>query len=409
MTDVPNEADRRSGPFLPDPQAEDGISASPGYVTVYHPGYDGEREIFRFMAYDQGNDGKRWVDYNFVYDMCKAVTRHLRPGYFTLGREPNLPPVGREGMRLLEDVKYFFHLGDGSELLPEMYPVIRSFRDYVFLPSHVGDHWRQAVPSESRLQGYKSNACVVSGLEFFAEDAHLLPATEWQYWKEHGLGEYASQPVSMTPGRETFTRSNLIKLQPTLHKMFDAGHFVLIPISGLLRCQWIQHSSRMTTQFQSRPVQGGCDLISPEYAYLACVYRVMQLMQVRFLERGPVKTLVITSEGEKLTMTGTELTDYRITQVRNTSPTRSGSRSASSRKRARGTEEDVDESAEMEHGAYCDSADWAVDVDQWTRGRRRTTDIEDMIRSDARKRRKMMLILGRQNEAMGFLMADDHA
>lgn len=221
------------------------------------------------------------------------------------------------------------------------------------------------------------------------ENAHLLPTTERQYWKENGLHNCTLQPGPRTQGQETFTKSNLIRLEPTLHRMFDAGHFVLIPVNQRLRCLWIRTSNRMAVEFQSHQVQGGCHLISPEYAYLACVYRVMWLMQEDFLERGPVKTLVMTSEGQQLMITGLELGEYRQKQFRDTSPAKGGSRSASPRKRSRDTKHDPDESQTTEHEDFGSTSDSGVDVDQWVRGRQRTTDMEAMVRTDTRKKRRL--------------------
>ena len=64
----------RSRPCFPPPKAEDGVSAQPSDVLVYHPGYEVDREIFRFIAYNKSKDGKGWIDYDFAYDICMAMT-----------------------------------------------------------------------------------------------------------------------------------------------------------------------------------------------------------------------------------------------------------------------------------------------------------------------------------------------
>lgn len=88
------------------PPADDlAISISPGYVSIHHPGYEDTREIFRFVAYNKSKGGRRWVDYEFVHDMCMAITGHRESGFFTLGRAPNTPKIDREQGALVEGVK----------------------------------------------------------------------------------------------------------------------------------------------------------------------------------------------------------------------------------------------------------------------------------------------------------------
>lgn len=86
--------------------------------------------------------------------------------------------------------------------------------------------------------------------------------------------------------------------------MFDAGHFVLILVNDRLQRQWIKQSDRMALEFPSRPVRGHCNVVSPEYACLACVYRVIGLMKEKLLERGSRTRLVFVGDGETAEMTG---------------------------------------------------------------------------------------------------------
>lgn len=393
MTEHHDDFQPRSRSPLPASATDPGISVPPGYVLVHHPGYVDERVMFRFLAYNKNQDGKRWIDYNFALDMCMAMTGHQGAGFFTEGKAPNLPKVGLQDKALLEGLKYFFHVGDDTSDVPFVYPVIRDIRDYVFSPDHVGEHWRTAVPNSKNEAAQTPDACIVTGEYPHAQDAHLVPVTEWYYWKEHGLHKYALQPGPRTQGRESFTRSNVIKLSPTLHTMFDAGHFVLIPVGDNLQCQWIRQSNHMASKLHSRPVRGGCHYLAPELAYLACVYRVIGLMQEEFLERGSKKTVVIAADGQTLEMTGLELGQYREQQARNTSPTKAGSRSGSPRKRTRAPDEEQYEHAFTGHPDYDDvdlDSDSGVDIEGWTRGRRRTIEIEDLGRErHTRKRRRM--------------------
>lgn len=166
---------------LPPPAQDPGISIPPGYVSVHHPGYDDEREIFRFLAYNKSKEGTRWVDFDFAYDMCMAVTGHKETGFFTNGRAPNAIKVGQRHGALFEGMRYYFHLGTDSAAQPKMYAVIKDIRDYVFSPDHVRNHWRETVPSNKAEDWQQPEACIISGHHPHAQDAHLLPKTEWRY------------------------------------------------------------------------------------------------------------------------------------------------------------------------------------------------------------------------------------
>jgi hypothetical protein len=375
---------RRTRLPCPPPASDSCISISPGHVSILHPGYEGEREIFHFLAYNKSEDGKKWIDYNFVYDMCMAMTGHAGQGFFTSGKAPRTEKA-LTANGVLEAGVYYFQVGSDLAENAERYPVLRSFRDYIFREEHVGPHWRTALPNGHNMERQLPNACVIRG-QPHAEDAHMVPATEWEYWKSNKLHLYALQPGSRTPGRETYNPSNIIRLSSDLHKMFDAGHFVLIPVDGTLQCQWIRRDEWMAPELHSRPVRGGCQIIAPEYAYLACIYRAAALMQESFFESQEEETLVLTHNGTKLTMNGAELISFREQQIRNTSPTKGGSGSCSPRKRSRAQEDEC--------SIPCISSDYdsdsGIDIFELNRGRRRTIELESVARMDHRKRRKLL-------------------
>lgn len=367
----------------PPPTSDSCTCIPPGHVSILHPGYEDGREIFRFLAYNKSEDGRKWIDYNFVYDMCMAMTGHACQGFFTTDRAPcTKKALKAEGV--LEEGVYYFQVGSDLAETAERYPVLRSFRDYVFREEHVGPHWRAALPSEQSSERQRPNACVLRG-QPHAEDAHLVPVTEWEYWKSNQLHLYALEPGPRTQGRETCNPSNIIRLSSDLHKIFDAGHFVLIPVDGKLQCQWIRRDDWMAADLHSRPVRGGCHIIAPEYAYLACIYRATALMQESFFESRGEETLVLTHDGTKLTMNGAELGSFREQQRRNTSPTKGGSRSGSGRKRSRAQEDDE----RSPKDGYHDS-DSGIDISELNRGRRRTTELETVARNDRRKRRRLV-------------------
>ncbi|KAI4128552.1 MAG: hypothetical protein LQ347_004133 [Umbilicaria vellea] len=378
----------------PQPKAEDGVRAPPGEVVVYLPGYENDRVLLRFWAYSVDEVHGPYVTYQFAYDMCMAMTDNARPGFFTKERAPNSEKIKAKRGGLLAKEKCFFQTGSDTSTIAEKYPVLRSFRDLNFRPEVVDAHWREAVPWEGHSEGYKPDACILSGEDVMIEDAHLIPKTEWQFWKENALHRYAMEPAPRTQGRETYTRSNTIPLASNLHKMYDAGHFVLIPVDGRLQAQWIRRSDHMALKYHHRRVQGGLSVVSPELAYLACVYRMIGVMQEELLERGSQETLVMTREGGAVTMNGFELGQYKSQQLRNTSPTKSESGGSRSRKRDRGLEDAEQESTASEVIDHDDvDEEWSdsgTDVREYMRGRPRTQLHEEMTRSDARRKRQAL-------------------
>lgn len=96
---------------------------------------------------------------------------------------------------VLEAGVYYFQVGSDLAENAERYPVLRSFRDYVFREEHIGPHGRTALPSGHDMERQLPNACVMRG-QPHAEDAHMVPATEWEYWKSNKLHLYAVRPES---------------------------------------------------------------------------------------------------------------------------------------------------------------------------------------------------------------------
>jgi hypothetical protein len=107
------------------------------------------------------------------------MTGHAGQGYFTSGKAPRTEKaLTADGV--LEAGVYYFQIGSDLAENAERYPVLRSFRDYVFREEHVGPHWRTALPSEHNIERQLPNACVIRG-QPHAEDAHMVPVTEWEY------------------------------------------------------------------------------------------------------------------------------------------------------------------------------------------------------------------------------------
>jgi len=131
-----------------------------------------------------------------------------------------------------------------------------------------------------------------------------------------------------------------MKLSSLLQKIFDAGRLILIPVTGRLQCQLIRQRNHIGSGRHSRPVLRGYRLLSLEHAYPACVYHVLGLMQEELLEKGPIKTLVITGERQDSEMMSLELEQYREQRARKTSPTKGGNKSGSPQKRLQAPDEE---------------------------------------------------------------------
>ena len=109
------------------------------------------------------------------------------------------------------------------------------------------------------------------------------------------------------------------------------------------------------------------------------------------MERGLRKTLVCIGDCETAEMTGLELGQYRDQQMRNTSPTKGGSRSGSPRKRSRAPEGEFEDIWTINGNVSDtdDDSDSGVDVESLTRGRLKTSGSEKAFHSLASKRTKL--------------------
>jgi hypothetical protein len=138
------------------------------------------------------------------------MTGHVGQSFFTSGKAP-LTEKALIADGVFEAGVYYFQVGSDLSENAERYPVLRSFRDYVFRYEHVGSHWLTALPSEHNVERQLAIACVVRR-QPHAEDAHMVPVKEWEHWKSNKFHLYALQPGPRTPGRETYNASNITHL-----------------------------------------------------------------------------------------------------------------------------------------------------------------------------------------------------
>ena len=104
------------------------------------------------------------------------MTRHAVQGFFTSGKAPRTEKA-LTANGVLEAGVYYFQVGSDLAENAERYPVLRSFRDYIFREEHVSPHWRIALPSGYNMERQLPNACIIRR-QPHAEDAYLVLATE---------------------------------------------------------------------------------------------------------------------------------------------------------------------------------------------------------------------------------------
>lgn len=82
--------------------------------------------------------------------MCLPVLGHADQGLSTSDEAPRTEKASTAD-GVLEAGVHYFQVGNDLAGNAERYPVLRSFRDYVFREEHVGPRWRTALPSESNM------------------------------------------------------------------------------------------------------------------------------------------------------------------------------------------------------------------------------------------------------------------
>lgn len=385
--------DVQSRPAHTIPKSGLGVAAPTGLAHFHHPGYDDidESELFTLPTCSLNNDGHHCTEHMVAEQGCYAMAI-CQSGFFTKQRSRASSRV-HHGQGFTEG-HYWYHLDDESK--GEDYATLIDFRQWRYRPEEMPDNWREALPWRGKEDDDQEDSdCCITGEDGGVQKAHLVEKTEWQWWIENNMTDYAAASgVTRTTdaiGQETTVPGNLVPLSDGLHRMWDSNFFCLFPLprdgKWHMHCVFLQQQEKTVRKHHRRPLRGGLRHTSPACAWARFVLSIYRKYAGTFLAKSVARYL----GGSKLAarnVSGAEILQQRQNKVRNTSP-RKKSRSGSPRKRTHSSHESaVDEDdQEFVPCAYSSNGeDSAVDVAPDTTPRR-----------GRKKRRDESMIVGQHN------------
>ena len=321
------------------PKLGDGVSAPTLLVHLHHPGYRDTNQsiLFTLPTCSINSEEQPCADYWLAWQGCYALAIE-RKGFFTTRPQRNSTKVAH-GQGLVEG-HYWYHLDNQDEQDP--YATLQSFRSWQYNPDTMPISWSHAIPGNGEQEDdQRDGDCCMTG-EDFTQRAHLIPKTEWEWWADNNMSDYAGTSgvtrATATIGQEMLVPGNLISLSDGLHRLWDYGFFCLFPLK-MPDGQWRLHSlfilplQKMVRLHHRRPLRGGLADVSPACAWARFVFSVCRKYETTFLAKRVSRKLGGSLE-EAQWLDAEQISKQRQDWVRNTSPTKR-SKSGSPRKRDR--------------------------------------------------------------------------
>ncbi|KAL7894689.1 hypothetical protein HDV63DRAFT_383525 [Trichoderma sp. SZMC 28014] len=197
-----------------------------GEIIFRHPGYRGPTNALLVLAKsdceDRGSTIVFGLHHRTALLACQIIANNaFNSGYFALDsagfKRANVPLDGL----LTEREYYFFVDGIGQ------YPVIPTFRDWMFPHNDVENLWPTTPESDP---GYPTR-CAMSGNTYAINGAHIVPREEAVWYRNNAMSTYADMDNS----------KNIISLRKDLHKCFDDRWFVIIPKPAPSGVHYVTH------------------------------------------------------------------------------------------------------------------------------------------------------------------------
>ena len=196
----------------------------PRRIDFLHPGYPGSAVLLSLPALDHGG-----IDCDTALAACGVVAgNRWSDGFFSLDRSGDVK-VQRPGDGILREPQYFFQL-PGPRDSP--YPIVPRFSHWRFPHNDLPPLWQRwaAGAAPTRIVGGAARRCVMSNYGDGLEMAHLLPASEGDWWFLNRMQQYS--PTQLFSSDTIDGPANLLTLRADLHRVFDERHFCFMPKVG---------------------------------------------------------------------------------------------------------------------------------------------------------------------------------
>lgn len=232
---------------LPEPRTQPPLPRdleSNGQISFRHPGYYGPTNTLLTLAKSDCVVREGTVVYGLHHKTallaCQIIANNaFDSGYFAKDSagvdRANVPLDGL----LTGHEYYFFIAGSGllfiysfravayANLLSGQYPVVPSFRDWVFPYDDVDNIWPTTPEGEIGSQ----SCCSLSGNTYAINDAHIVPREEATWYGKNGMYNLA----------DIDDIRNIIPLRKDLHKCFDDRWFVIVPKPAPSGIHYVSH------------------------------------------------------------------------------------------------------------------------------------------------------------------------
>lgn len=326
----------------------------PPRICIHHPAYESS-SLVEIPAFDGGEDCPG-LHYGTVILICGILTDNRFDGM--LSDKPDGDPLRLGNDDLLPEGKYYFLIPwpDVGTLLenhgPYKYPVVPTFRDWVFPHNNLPPEWRLLSDTPPNLSSRSGTArsnvtqmvrdrdrgCCVSLWQDSMEIAHLIPEGEEDWFRKNHMSQYGPLLWRQDPKPVNNPR-NLLSLQATIHRFFDTKGFVLTRKQGFWVSHFFNPSENLGPMYHNQKVRMPAE-VHPNFILSRLAWSIFPLVR-DFLNQG--ESRVVRVRAGDLEMTPVDLLQKYIAPSRSSSATKSQSESRSPQKRKRDGTEDEDE------------------------------------------------------------------
>lgn len=327
-------------PPLPDTFATTGRRQ----ILIRHPHYpDSSNILLNLFAPDRSDGG---LQFDYVLVICGIIAGNRWDGWLTDLK--NGPRLQKHPHEVLPKGEYFFNLELSTNDSP--YPVVPSFREWVFPHNNLPPSWRtlESLSTPSRILSASSlttaltirdASCRMSGCTEGTQVAHICPRQEVDWYQRNQMSRYHNSHLTNRLDHDT---ANAMLLRADLHIDFDKPKFVFVPKSDPSAAdsstQFVTHllveSNEYEYLYHNRALQG-LSQISPEFLFARLAWTALQLLD-EFLGYGLARHLSIAAKDGSSTSVARiiepeECKEYgaKSSRSRNPSPKKRGRRDGS--------------------------------------------------------------------------------
>ncbi|KAL2258286.1 hypothetical protein VTK26DRAFT_8451 [Humicola hyalothermophila] len=207
----------------PESQPNHGLGTAqlPTRINFLHPGYPRKAVLLSLLALDDGG-----IDFDTALVACGVIAgNRWSDGFFSLDRSGTVR-VERPDGGILREPQYYFQLPGPLE---PPYPTVPRFSDWRFPHDELPPLWQRwaADMAATRVEREATQRCVVTNYGDGLEIAHLLPASENDWWFSNEMQGYS--PTRLFSSDPIDGPANLLTLRADLHRVFDERHFCFVP------------------------------------------------------------------------------------------------------------------------------------------------------------------------------------